>query len=268
MDLRRTLLVSGVATLCALAARRARAVDPSELSIGGSTGGHDAHITCGPDVRVRHANGGVHYERLFEKEGDPSRGATMDVRAGVGTTTVTGVSDLQESQDARALYDNEHGKTHMMMSGQALAGWDWKTFALRGGVGYFGISDLSDDNRRFRAHYYPLPALDMRIGQRTGFRGELGIGAAPIPGLVRWYSTYALVSHRFKEGGEVGGGYIYVPVGTFDRRGGFVGHGMVPITQNIHIGGFGMVEADEYSKFNGFNWTAGVALRVMLDTQD
>jgi hypothetical protein len=43
---------------------------------------------------------------------------------------------------------------------------------------------------------------------------------------------------------------------------------MVPITQNIHIGGFGMVEADEYSKFNGFNWTAGVALRVMLDTQD
>lgn len=253
---------------CALAARRARALDPSELSVGGSAGAHDAHISCGPDVRVKHASGGVHYERLFEKEDSPGTGTTMDLRAGAGTTIITAVSDLETNSEAQRLYGNEHGKTHVLMTGQALLGWDWKTFALRGGVGYFGISEVADDKDRFRTLYYPLPALDMRIGQRTGFRGQLGVGAPPIPGLVRWYSLYGLASYRFKEGGDVGAGYVIVPTGTLDKRGGLVGHGMFPITPNLHFGGFAMVEVDEYSKFRGFNWTAGAALRVMLDTQD
>ena len=264
---RRLALFSCVIILTGLAARRAHALrDPSELSVGGSAGAHDAHITCGPDVRVRHASGGVHYELLFESETEPGRGATIDMRAGVGTTVVTGVSDTNNSEKARALYDNESGRTQILITGQALGGWDWRTFAIRGGVGYFGFSGLTDDDRRFQAKYYPLPAIDMRIGKRSGFHGNLGVGAPPVPGLVRWYSLYGLLNYRFREGGEVGVGHLATFGGTLDQRTGFFFHGMFPITEQLHVGGFAMIGADEYSKLNGFNWTAGGAVRLMLDT--
>jgi hypothetical protein len=267
MSLRRAVLVSGVIALTALVARRAHAVrDPSELSVGGSTGAHDAHIACGPDIRVRHASGGVHYERLFQSE--PGRGATIDVRAGVGSTVITSVSDTNTSDKARMLDANERGRTHMLITGQALAGWDWRTFALRGGVGYFGLSALTDEDRRFKAKYYPLPALDMRIGKRTGFRGNLGLGAPPVPGLIRWYSLYGILAYRFKEGGDISVGNITTFGGTLDQRNGFFFSGMFPITENVHVGGFALIGADEYSKLNGFNWTAGGALRLMLDAPE
>jgi hypothetical protein len=265
MRRRRILLASGVALLCGLAARSARAVrDPSELSVGGSAGAHDAHIACGPDVRVRHATDGVHYERLLESD-ERGRGASMDVRAAVGTVVVTGVSDVNESEKARTLYDNERDRTRVLATGQGLLGWDWGTFGLRGGVGYFGFAGLTNDDRYFRARYYPLPALDMRIGRRDGgFRGDLGFGAPPIPGLARWYSLYGLLSYRFREGGEVGAGYVTTFGGTFDQRTGFVFNGMFPITHAVHVGGFAMIDADDHSKLTGFNWTAGGALRLML----
>lgn len=266
MSARRIFLFSGAVLLTALAARRAHALrDPSELSIGGSTGAHNAHITCGPDVRVRTASGGVHYERLFEQE--PGRGATIDVRAGVGTSTVTAVSDTNTSDKARALYDNENGRPHVLMTGQIIGGWDWRTFAIRGGVGYFGFSGLNDGDTTFKAKYYPLPALDMRIGRRSnGFRGNLGVGAPPIPGLARWYALYGILSYRFKEGGELGAGHIATFGGTLDQRTGFFFTGMFPITESIHVGGFAMIGADDYAKVDGFNWTAGGAVRLMLDT--
>lgn len=268
MSARRILLFSGAVVLTALAARRAHALaDPSELSVGGGAGAHDAHITCGPDVRVRHASGGVHYERLFEQE--PGRGATIDVRGGIGTTVVTAVTDTNESEKARALYDNEKGRTHVLATGQLTAGWDWRTFAIRGGVGYFGFAALADDDKSFKAKYYPLPALDMRIGRRGGgFRGNLGLGAPPVPGLARWYSLYGMAVYRFHEGGEVGAGYVATFGGTLDQRKGYFFTGMVPITQSIHVGGFAVVDADDYSKFNGLNWTAGGAVRLMLDAPE
>jgi hypothetical protein len=221
-------------------------------------------VGSGAVQQIAHLEGEIPRREGFLQEG----GMLVPKSLSFEIFVETGVSDLEDNQSAKLLHDNEHNKTHVLMTGQAVVGWDWKTFALRGGVGYFGISDVTDDNQRFRTRYLPLPALDMRIGMRSGFRGQLGLGAAPIPGLVRWWSVYGLVSYRFKEGGEVGAGHVYVPVGTLDRRGGFVFHGMFPITSNIHVGGFAMVEADEYSKFNGFNWTAGGALRLMLDTPD
>jgi hypothetical protein len=266
MSARRIVLFSGVALLTALAARRAHALrDPSELSVGGSTGAHDAHITCGPDVRVRHASGGVHYERVFEQE--PGRGATIDARAGVGSTVVTAVSDTTNDNKASSLYANERGQVHILGTGQFTAGWDWRTFAIRGGVGYFGFSGLADDDKSFKAKYYPLPALDMRIGRRNGgFRGNLGLGAPPIPGLVRWYSLYGTLNYRFREGGEVGAGHIATFGGTLDQRRGYFFTGMFPITESFHVGGFAMIDVDDYSKLNGFNWTAGGGVRLLLDT--
>jgi len=266
---RRPLLVAACALLVALAARRARALDPSELSIGGSTGAHDAHITCGPDVRVRHASGGVQYERLFEEEPGANRGASLDVRAGIGTTTITGVSGETNDQTATSLSTNETGRTHVLATGQALLGWDWRTFALRGGVGYFGLSGASDDNTRFVTKYYPLPALDMRIGKRTeGFRGNLGVGAPPVPGLARWYSLYAIAGYRFKEGGDVGVGLLATFGGTFDQRSGIFFQGGVPVTSWMQVGGFGLIDADDKSKLSGFNWTGGLSARFTLDGQD
>ena len=273
---RRPLLVATCGVLVALAARRAHALDPSDLSIGGSTGAHDAHITCGPDVRVRHASGGVQYERLFEQVPGEGRGTSIDVRAGIGTTAITGVSDEAEPSTpsttpstASTLYKNENGRIHVLATGQALAGWDWRTFALRGGVGYFGLSGLTNDNAQFQQKYYPLPAIDMRIGRRTsGFRGNLGVGAPPIAGLARWYSLYGIAAYRFKEGGDVGLGLLTTFGGTLDQRSGFLFHGSVPVTDWMQFGGFGMIDTDDHSKLTGFNWTGGLSARFILDGTD
>lgn len=273
---RRTLLVATCSALLALAARRAHALDPSELTVSGASGAHDAHITCGPDVRVRHASGGVQYERLFEDTPGSDRGTTLDVRAGVGTTAITAVSDGTETTTASGtpsqvsqLYTNEKGRTHVLATGQVLAGWDWRTFALRGGVGYFGLSGLSDGNTRFEQKYYPLPAIDMRIGRRTsGFRGHLGLGAPPIAGLARWYSLYGIASYRFREGGDVGFGLLTTFGGTLDQRSGFVFQGSVPVTNWMQVGGFALIDADDKSRLSGFNWTGGLSARFVLDGTD
>ncbi|MGZ5969943.1 MAG: hypothetical protein ACXWP4_19860, partial [Polyangiales bacterium] len=242
---RRTILAAMVAVLLGMAARKAHALrDPSELSVGGSTGAHDAHISCGPDVRVRHASGGMQYQRVFQAEGRKEGvGLSMDIRAGAGNTVITKVTagDEGSTSETQKLGENELDRVHWLGSVQGSVGYDWRTFALRGGLGYFGFSSSTDDHVGFVAKYYPLPTLDMRIGQRTGIRGELGVGAPPIPGLARWYSLYGLLNYRFKEGGEVGAGHVIAFGGTFDQRMGFVFKGAIPITQKLWIGGFGMI---------------------------
>lgn len=267
---RRLVLAAFALVLAGLGARRAHALaDPSELSVGGSTGAHDAHIACGPDVRVRHASGGLHYQRVFAqpdaRQGSEPRGLSIDARAAVGAVTITAVSDTETDTRARALDANEKGRTHLLATGQVAAGWDWRTFALRGGVGYFSFADLGDGGTRFVPRRYPLPVLDMRIGRRTGFRGDLGVGAPPLPGLARWYSLYAILTYRFVEGGEVGIGHLTTFGGTLDRRSGLLFRGAFPITRSIHLGGFGVIEADDQTKLRGFNWTGGGAVTVLFD---
>jgi hypothetical protein len=272
---RRTILAAMVAALFGIVARKAHALrDPSELTLGGSTGAHDAHISCGPDVRVRHASGGMQYQRVFQSPGAKEGvGVTMDIRAGAGNTVITRVTPQSDAskgdiEEANGLRNNELDRTHWLGSVQGTVGYDWRTFAIRGGLGYFGWSSATDDHVGFTAKYYPLPTLDMRIGRRSGFRGDLGVGAPPIPGLARWYSLYGLVTYRFKEGGEVGAGHVIAFGGTFDQRMGVVFKGAVPITQNLWLGGFGMLEADDKTQVSAFNWTAGGGLTLLIDAQD
>ncbi|MGZ3476824.1 MAG: hypothetical protein ACXWUG_23950, partial [Polyangiales bacterium] len=108
---RRTILAAMVAVLLGMAARKAHALrDPSELSVGGSTGAHDAHISCGPDVRVRHASGGMQYQRVFQAEGRKEGvGLSMDIRAGAGNTVITKVTagDEGSTSETQKLGENE-----------------------------------------------------------------------------------------------------------------------------------------------------------------
>lgn len=269
--LRRPALFLGVAGIGVLVSRRVHANrDPSELSIGGSAGAQDSHLTCGPDVRVRHASGGFHYERVFEDEHHHGNGALIDVRAGLGTTTITEVAPTDENASsltkATDLYDHEAGKSHFLATAQMTAGWDWGVYALTGGIGYFGLADVTDDQKYFRAHYYPLPTLDMRIGRRKGISGNLGMGAPPIPGLARWWSFYGMVQWRFVEGVEIGGGLIGVPISTLDTRSGVLFKGSVPVTPWLSLGGFGVVDIGDKSRLSGFNWTAGGGATFVLDS--
>src|SRR5260221_10068434 len=96
MTPRRRILVLAVLLLGLLSTGRAHANrDPNELSVGGSLGAHDAHFACAPDVRVHHASGGFHYERVFTETRGLPEGAIFDVRAGVGPTTIVEVDGPQ-----------------------------------------------------------------------------------------------------------------------------------------------------------------------------
>jgi hypothetical protein len=247
-----------------LAVGRARASAPTDLSVGGSTGEHDVHLSCGPDVRVAHASGGAHYERVFQA--DDARegvGTLVDVRAGVGTTTIQSASGSEYQARVDAIQANEAGRHHVLATAQTTLGYDWYRFALTGGIGYYGLSELVDDSH-FRARYLVLPALDMRIGRRDRFSANLGLGAAPIPGLARWYSAYAIGQYRFREGGEVGVGLL-ATAGELDQRSGVVFKGSVPITSRISAGGFGMVGGDSNGGTRAFGWTAGASVDIKLD---
>ncbi|MEO7095877.1 MAG: hypothetical protein ABI175_21635 [Polyangiales bacterium] len=272
MTLRRLLLVTAVVGLGALATRRAHANrDPSELSVGGSLGSHDAHFACAPDVRVRHASGGFVYRRTFEEQGgDKGEGPVIDARAGFGITAITEVDQrgidatTKQPNNAQQLYDNEHDRGHFLATAQVSGGWDWGVIAVQGGLGYFGMADTADD-RTFRARYYPLPVLEARFGKKKGFSLDTGLGAAPLPGLTRWYSGYAIGQYRFKEGGEIGAGVLGVPASQLDRRAGVLFKGSFPVTPWLSLGGFGLVDANDKSHLGTLNWTAGGTVTFLLD---
>jgi hypothetical protein len=277
MRLRRLVLFGGVLTLAAMSARRAHANrDPSELSVGGGSGAHDAHLSCGPDVRVQHASGGFAYQRVFQAEGrDPGEGTLVDFRGGVGTTKITDVSDAKCGATDATCKDNvielrkDIGNTHVLMSGQILAGFDWGGFALAGGLGYFGLATTQNSNREFDSKFVPLPAIDIRVGRRRGgFSADFGLGSTPVAGFTRWYALYAIGQFRFKEGGEVGAGLIAIPAGEVDARSGILFKGGVPITDWMTIGGFGVLNANDQSTLTGFNWTAGGQVTFLLEEME
>jgi hypothetical protein len=269
MSPRRVVLLAAMALLLVLVTRRAHANrDPSELSFGGSAGAHDAHFACAPDVRVRHASAGFVYRRTFEEEGgDPGEGPTIDARAGFGFTAITDVDKQDVDAKARQLYQDENGKGHFLATAQVSGGWDWGIIAMQGGLGYFGMADVRDDVA-FRSRYYPLPALEARFGKKKGFSIFTGAGAAPIPGLTRWYSLYAVGQYRFKEGGEIGAGLLFVPASQLDRRSGVLFKGSIPITPWLSLGGFGLIDANDKSHLAGLNWTVGGAATFILDGED
>ena len=53
-----------------------------------------------------------------------------------------------------------------------------------------------------------------------------------------------------------------------DQRRGYFFTGMFPITEAIHVGGFAMIDVDDYSKLNGLNWTVGSGVRLLLDSAE
>jgi len=266
--LRRLLLALMVVGLGALVARRAHALrDPSELSGGVSGGEHDVHLACGPDARVRNASAGAHYERVIQHpEYSPGVGVIVDVRAGVGTSTITSVtpvaSDGGDKTYAQTLEEHERGRAHVLGSTQMAAGWDARIFAIRVGAGFYGLGEVTDD-RYFRAKYQVLPAAELRIGKRTGLMADVGVGAPPVFGLERHYTAYVLMKYRTEEGAELGaGGLAYL--GTFEDRGGLLVKGAYPITQDILIGAYG--SWDTQTKFSShFNYTAGLGATFILD---
>ncbi|GAC1538087.1 MAG: hypothetical protein NVS3B10_02530 [Polyangiales bacterium] len=283
MTVRRFFLLCATLAFAALSARRAHANrDPSELSVGGGLGAHDAHLGCGPDVRVKHASAGFTYERTFESPGRPAgEGPLFQLRGGGGTSTITQVngagiacgsgttSTSECNTEANRLYANESGVTHTLASMQAGGGFDWGRIALAGGLGYFGLSQAVDEHSHFQSRYMPLPIVDLRVGRRrTGFSANFGAGSAPLPGFTRWYSLYAIGQYRFREGGEIGAGLIGVPAGELDARSGVLFKGAVPITDWLSVGGFGVVDANDRSSLTGVNWTAGGHMTFVLEEID
>src|SRR5438093_1362858 len=111
--LRRHLLLAAVLGIAALSARRAYAIsDPTQLDVGGSVGEHDAHVTCGPDVRVRNASAGAHFEHLEQHpDFSPGVGFVVDARGGFGSTIITSTkaadpNDVQQVTEAQDLSAN------------------------------------------------------------------------------------------------------------------------------------------------------------------
>lgn len=280
---RRPLLLAGVTVITLLCARRAHAVsDPNTVEVGGSVGADTERIACGPDVRVRHATAGVRYERVFEDPAEkPGTGYLVDARGGVGTATITDVSDADKSAPSCAtiaasaapcsastqLFQTENNVSHVEGAAQLTAGYDWRTFAISGGVGVFGLASLTDGNLAYQQKYYPLPAIDLRVGRRVGFSGNFGLGALPVAGLARFYGLYGIAQHRFQEGGEVGIGAVAI-AGTLDGRNGIFGKGSIPIANGIALGAFGLLDATQQVSFGGVNWTLGGALTLSLDRLD
>lgn len=261
-SLRRLVLFAVSVWLVAMTTRRAHALrDPSTLEVGGSAGEHGAHVTCGPDVRVRNASAGARYEYLSQHP-DYSKdvGWTFDVRAGFGASTITHVYEDPGAKGPSELSVREVDRMHFFGSGQGMLGWDAKIFAVRAGVGIFGISDV--DGSRVRALYHPLPALELRIGRRTGLSLDLGFGAPPVAAVNRWYSLYSGLQYKREDGANVGVGALVMLGGELDNRSGFMVKAGYPLTNSVILGGFAMYETRIESSIS---WTAGVGATVLLD---
>ncbi|MFI5299019.1 MAG: hypothetical protein ACHREM_13060 [Polyangiales bacterium] len=283
---RRPLLLGAIAVMTLLSARRASAFgDPSTLEVGGATGEGTQRMACGPDIRVRHATAGVHFEKIVEDPAEkPGTGYVVDARAAIGTTTVTDVSDADKSgagcpqttagpsnscsSTSTQFYQAENGHAHVEGAAQVTGGYDWRTFAITGGVGLYGFGSQTSDATMYKQQYFPLPAVDLRVGRRVGFSGQFGVGAPPIAGLARWYGLYGIAQHRFQEGGEVGVGLMAIVLGSLEQRTGLFAKGAIPISSAVSLGAFGLLDASHQSSVGDLNWTIGGALTILLAKAD
>lgn len=215
--------------MIALTTRRVRARDPGEVSVGGSYGEHEAHVTCGPDVRVRNVDVGARYHQHFPLEG-ASHGPSVDLRGGAGRVSVARIYD---STGAAA-------DPRLVGGGQLLLGWDWSRFGFGLGGGVFSTAEGAFAGDGTKALL--LPSLDLRV---TTFDGSvdvaLGIGAPRVPVLARTWGLYGEIAGRPRRW-EVGlGGYAPLwgdlehSVGTYLRVGAPVGPVRIDILDAVEV---------------------------------
>lgn len=257
-SMRRGLLSLGVLGFAVLSVRRVQAHDggdSSSASAGFSASEHDAHLTCGPDVRVRHASAGAHVHKVF---GDDGTGWVVDARGGVGSSEVTQIyaGDTAETAEKPA-------SKRTAASGQLTFGYSWRSFGFAVGAGYFGAVDGAYE-KSARVRYALLPATSFRFGRGTPFRGELGFGSPPIPALARHLSLYGDFAFKVDESLVVGLGSYSTLQTDLERRTGFYGRGGYHVTPAVQLGGFLAVE----SLLDGerrVGWAGGVGVTWLLD---
>lgn len=232
--------------MVALTARRVRARSPGEVSVGGAYGEHEAHVTCGPDVRVRNVDVGAHWHQQLTLAG-ATHGPSFDLRGGAGRVSVA------RAYDANGPFVGPR----VVGGGQLLLGWDWSRFGFGIGGGLFQTADGVYPGDGTRALL--LPSLDLRV---TTFDGSVdvafGLGAPRVPVVARTWGLHGEIAGRPGRW-EVGvGGYAPLwgdlehAVGTYVRVGAPVG----PVRVDV----LDAVEVFAWDRRLGYRFGAGVTI--------
>lgn len=259
--MRRALLSLGVLGLAVLCVRRVHANDPSTVSVGGSYAEHDAHLTCGPDVRVRHASGGAQVHKVF---GDDGTGFVVDARGGAGSTTITKIYDEEAPPPGSTQSPRGTAPTRWAGGGQIGIGYSWRSFGFALGGGYFAAAEDAYREDAGRYTHIVMPTAAFRFGQGKPFSGEAGLGAPPVPGLARFWSLYTDAQFRVDESVNAGFGTYVVLFNDLQQRSGFYGRGGYMLTPAIQLGGFLGVETT-FDKDRRIGFATGLGLTFTLD---
>lgn len=244
--MRRILLTCAVLGMVALTARRVRARDPGEVSVGGSYGEHEAHVTCGPDVRVRNVDVGAHWHQQLLLEG-ARHGPSVDLRGGAGRVSIARIHDATgPAADAR-----------LVGGGQLLLGWDWSRFGFGLGGGIFSTAEGAYAGAGTQSIL--LPSLDLRV---TTFDGSVdvafGIGAPRVPVVARKWGLHGEVVGKARRWEVAVGGYAPLwgdlehSLGTYVRIGAPVG----PVRVDL----LDAVEVFAWDRRLGYRFGAGVTI--------
>ncbi len=232
-------------------------------SVGGSYGEHDAHVTCGPDVRVRTANGGLVYHHMVPLTEAADHGLAVDVRGGIGQVAI---KHIYPSSDPGAAPRPAAAEPRIVGSSQVLLGYDWLPFGFAIGGGYFGDPEgaYAPGGTRYRF----LPAVAFRFGTRNGkFTGSAGIGAPPVPAVARLWGLYADFGVRTDSGIVIGGG-MYAPLyGDLEQTTGLYTRGGFPVAPRVRLdvlGGLEIAAGGEASAQNNLGYRVGVGATFAL----
>ncbi|MGZ5970371.1 MAG: hypothetical protein ACXWP4_22025 [Polyangiales bacterium] len=240
------------------ASRRVHALrDPSTLSVGGGYGEHDAHLTCGPDVRVRDASGGAHYHQVI---GENGTGFVVDARAGYGRSSTSVYPDTTHQPTGSTSPPDAPGRN--LGAAQLALGYAWERSGFFVGGGYYGAlqgayADSAGTRRSF------LPAAEVRFGLGRPFTGKVGLGSPPIPTLARFYSLYA--DFEFRKDTHGFGFGVYAPLQSeLEQRSGFYGRAWVLAFDPVRIGAFAGPQINNVSADRRIGFVLGADLEVVL----
>lgn len=258
--MRRVLLSLGVLGMGFLFVRRVHANDPSTVEVGGSFSEHDAHVTCGPDVRVRHASAGARVHKVF---GEGS-GFVIDARGGGGSTAVTKIYDEEPAPSGQP--PNGVASTRWVGAGQLALGYSWRPFGFAVGYGYYGFTEGAYAADSSNKGALPLPVVMFRFGRGTPFKGEVGLGAPPIAGLARHYTAYADFELKADESLGIGFGSYSSLLGDLERRVGLYGRGVYTLTPAANLGAFLSLEST-WNHDRRIGYAAGLSVTFLLDAR-